>query len=1071
MANNNTDKTFVLRLQSDNVQHDLSNTIKHWDESHMYDNKQIDAIESTNKNSLHQPTSIPSPFARIALVKTAFSEVAEHGDKALAAYQKIVSDSLDVAEIFFTFDKWKDRIEIITWKYGKKENSPDFEDDSDLKKLEKGHRLLYKTLKTFLENDAQVYNFDKMRCIYILKYKQTGDMIGATSPCTLFFSSASDNSNIHIQLASDRKAFEGIKPLCNRNWSFQKYIYSWFAANKESRIIDGRETSCFHEFQNYLETQKSIARTEDIDKLETISRHDLLKAYIELRSPNVEVLGKPLYQIKEIQADSLVANDILEDTIIRLPYEIRKEDFFDGNLPKNSKQTYLLPIKEKFFHFFSIEDLKKYIRLNHSGDVVEVELTIGQNKHKKRYTKSNGTIIELTFDCAIFPNVRFENDELAYYRFGIVCDFKEKEKYSAEFVKINTSIEQSRKRYSVRNETHSLNYQLKNYSLEGSNFDYIRVNYNGVYGIIIPKLETKTGNNTFTIAIDFGTTNTHIEYKINDGKDIKIFNISKEPVDEKQVHCLHGGEDDINRVFDEEYIPPYTDEEFKFPMRTALSYGEMTNWLNVYPFEKTSFNELYEKYIDLPYNTTETDLKWSDKENYKEKVVVYIKSLMYMLRNKVVISKGDLKKTKIIWFYPVSMEKGRYENLENAWKVAYSQFFGGNPNNIISLTESVAPFEYYVRDRNAKNLVTIDIGGGTTDVVISVNGKADYITSFRFAANSVFGDGYAETNRVKNGIVRQFYYEIKEELQTIINETDSLFEIFKDMYDKRSSDNIASFLFSLSQNKTVRLKGQNLAENTNLSKKLIDDTSQKITFIFFYAAIIYHLAKLMKAEELQMPDKIVFSGNGSRVIQFLTDDSETLKRFTKLIFENVFGIKYHSNDLIIERNVKNPKEATCKGGLFVKNPDSYREILRKKVVLHSNGTDKVIHRVFDLNKEIDKLNKYSVIDDEYLKHTMEESKKFIQFVFDLLPFFNSEGYKLNTTYVNLAKKLCFNRLDIYTQNGWEQKRKDIDLSEIIDETLFFYPLVGMLNSLSSAIADFKNEGPHTMGYKQEELFN
>ena len=221
--NNNT--TFVFRLQSDNGQHDLSNTIKHWGESRMYDDKQINAIESTNKKSMHQPTSIPSPFARIALVKTAFGEVAKFGENALTAHQKIVSDSLDVAEIFFTFDKWKEKIEIITWKYGRKENSSELEDDSDLKKLQNSHRQIYKTLKTFLENDAVAYNFDKMKGIYILKYKKTGDMIGATSPCTMYFSSANNYKDVDIKLNSQRKAFEGIVPLHQRNWDFQKYLY------------------------------------------------------------------------------------------------------------------------------------------------------------------------------------------------------------------------------------------------------------------------------------------------------------------------------------------------------------------------------------------------------------------------------------------------------------------------------------------------------------------------------------------------------------------------------------------------------------------------------------------------------------------------------------------------------------------------------------------------------------------------------------------------------------------------------------------------------------------------------
>jgi hypothetical protein len=83
----------------------------------MYGERQRNAISSSNVNSDSQPTSIPSPFARIALVKTALSEVATHREQALRAYQKIVSDTLDVAEIFFTLDKWKSRnvIEVITW--------------------------------------------------------------------------------------------------------------------------------------------------------------------------------------------------------------------------------------------------------------------------------------------------------------------------------------------------------------------------------------------------------------------------------------------------------------------------------------------------------------------------------------------------------------------------------------------------------------------------------------------------------------------------------------------------------------------------------------------------------------------------------------------------------------------------------------------------------------------------------------------------------------------------------------------------------------------------------------------
>ena len=62
--------------------------------------------------------------------------------------------------------------------------------------------------------------------------------------------------------------------------------------------------------------------------------------------------------------------------------------------------------------------------------------------------------------------------------------------------------------------------------------------------------------------------------------------------------------------------------------------------------------------------------------------------------------------------------------------------------NLIELPESTA-FLYYKYDRSYKdvinNLVSIDIGGGTTDIVFVEDGNTKYVTSFRFAANSVFG--------------------------------------------------------------------------------------------------------------------------------------------------------------------------------------------------------------------------------------------------------------------------------------------------------------------------------------------
>ena len=84
-----------------------------------YNSNARDTIEDPDGASAkNEITSIPSPFARIDLVKTAFKEVCRRASRDVrelegsTIFHKMVSDSLDVGEIFFNIDKFKDKIEI-----------------------------------------------------------------------------------------------------------------------------------------------------------------------------------------------------------------------------------------------------------------------------------------------------------------------------------------------------------------------------------------------------------------------------------------------------------------------------------------------------------------------------------------------------------------------------------------------------------------------------------------------------------------------------------------------------------------------------------------------------------------------------------------------------------------------------------------------------------------------------------------------------------------------------------------------------------------------------------------------
>ena len=79
-----------------------------------YNNGYVDEIADTTTTQ-KEITSIPSPFARIELVKEAFNKVVPKtiagmsvGEVAQAIqgktiYHKMVSDSLDVAQLFFSY--------------------------------------------------------------------------------------------------------------------------------------------------------------------------------------------------------------------------------------------------------------------------------------------------------------------------------------------------------------------------------------------------------------------------------------------------------------------------------------------------------------------------------------------------------------------------------------------------------------------------------------------------------------------------------------------------------------------------------------------------------------------------------------------------------------------------------------------------------------------------------------------------------------------------------------------------------------------------------------------------------
>ena len=200
----------------------------------------------------------------------------------------------------------------------------------------------------------------------------------------------------------------------------------------------------------------------------------------------------------------------------------------------------------------------------------------------------------------------------------------------------------------------------------------------------------------------------------------------------------------------------------------------------------------------------------------------------------------------------------------------------------------------------------------------------------------------------------------------------------------------------------------------------------------------------MKLKGLQMPRHIAFSGNGSKVISILSPDATTLEKFSKKIFEHVYGVAYHSDGLRILNNQSQPKEATCKGGITCSAIQDYDDVRDIKLILNSSTFNDFIAGDFT----------YNLIDDEYIENTKEQVIKFINFVFDLNAQFSfDDNFGVDANSIMKAQQICYRDIKTYIVRGLSSRNHEVPQDAVVEETIFFYPLLGMLNALADEICN------------------
>ncbi len=1124
----------------------------------------VDKIPDTTTTQ-REITSIPSPFARIELVKEAFGKIVPETFNEMnvdevkemlhgaTIYHKMVSDSLDVGQIFFSYEAMKDQVDIIVWEKDKCL-------DSLLSSNEKSHQIYGKTLSMFLSQDAEgddPYNFGKMQNIYILRYKGKGKrqmhIIGATSPATLFFSTANDENSISKELCfgTDYAFDKEFASLDERATDYIKYLFAF-------RYSEPRFNALYPEVAKYLDAVYFVLNDDLKDELDAIrdscaeqvegtltyvdKTYDKLSVDVNTTTNyQVEVNGRPLHFKRYIdpvqQGDSdfrirtsksidgktplvlpvtnsnaykslnyygtefgtnhsvpyydknnlgqrrlpginipypyLTISDFLEDKIIKLPSEVNKTDFFDGNYYSNSnaKEGYLLPISNNYFNYFTVDELKgkapsgkNTIDIKQVASGVEVTLRIPIQKkleveYKRIYTldvkadkeNNKGAIVLPPEDFAVgvMPPVKFAQETDAHYRVILMGYYNLCKEFACECHDNSGFFTPD---FVVRNVDIESDTRSKVYYLDGRTFDCARIAIKTAFGkentgsgIMVPNFKSRSGSGSLSFAIDLGTSNTHIEYSEGDNSLPKPFEYG---TDQPQIGLLFALDKSVMDHVRGEFIPESigNDSVCKFPMRTVLCIDKNNSGVNesgkggFVAFGNASPAFMYNKTIVGPlYNEYVPNLKWS-QINYtnEERIRCYIESLFMMIRTKVIQLGASVSQTQIKWFYPISMSPIKQGLFQRIWEQAYRKYF--NPTGTpVSITESVAPYSFFQKTRSdVSDIVTIDIGGGTTDIVVADSHGVKCVSSMRFAADAIFGNTLVSVDDGRlNGIIRQF----KESFIANLTGT-TLKKMLQDLTegDLGNSSEVASFLFSLSDNNEI--KEANLTDKVDFNSVLMRDTSQKIVFFIFYTAIIYHLAKLMQVKGLNVPSNIAFSGNGSKVINVLSPNKSSLEKLTTVIFKLVFTDVDIVKDIKLIINSVNPKEATCKGGLFLKQEPNNIQSAKSILLADKLLEDETYKDVEDLYEDVvSEVQRYA--DFLVLKLARDKSISL------------SGDFGIDSNSLALAVD-CFNEdLKTYIEKGVATKLNsgDVGLQDPIEETLFFYPIIGVMNSLSDKICD------------------
>ena len=937
----------------------------------------LDKVMEQKTDNSGALNSLPTPFARFFVAREAFRRTKEeHKDskkEAGFAYRQMVSDILDVYEMLF----YRSFHQNNTWKNGEKLELREWSMKDNLEYIKKKMPILYNSLNEYYKTDIIE---DKL---YFLIFTEEGKekLLACSSPITGFVTPPDMDKALEKKDGSTRIKFAGSQydSLHIRRKSGGEYF-------RDVKMFEQRDV----EFKNYMYNE--LFGSDEVDE-----KFKAIKEYIRGFRNDPEIRNDytlKLTDVKTDQNDSLVVNglavkssaeiDIMSyftDTIIRVPYRISRDNYVTVNYQNDSKDRnydYLLPFKPEVMSLFEGTDIDSDVHINRSS--VTVYLRYNGKEYQKEYAidqilPGQGRIVDLqgasiSFDLGIFPNIlSHKEQENNYFKILVVGADEDPEaplfnidqislsffkKNGSELIPIKEVLPEQNAEYGVepavvrsQQKTDEEESGTKFYELFNTSFNFFEVKILEDTGLMIPKWQkSKATNETYTYAIDLGTSNTFISRCKNDNDDKP--DLSKKPelfkMERPMVNFMHEVPEDrqfslTRRIEDSifpkaknkiktEFIPALIDgTDYKFPIRTALC-GIHDKSKEPKLFDNHNIAFFYEKMMSNDDQDVKTDIKWDKDEKMLR---VFVRELLLIIKCDILQRDGDLDRTRLVWFSPLSFMGQTREIYQRIWNDEPKKILFIPNNQIRRFSESEAPYYYYkkmdyIADSDA--VTVIDIGGGSTDFVYFKDNQPQMSNSLHFGCDVLWENGFNSFANVKeNGI----YMKYADNLRFTRQDLEDLNECYKHVEEMKTKDIINFWLTNEKYCEITRLLSNDF----------------KPVFIYHLTSILFYMASMYKENNFAAPRTIVFSGNGSKYIDnFISSESSALKNIIDMVFKHVFGGEHNVNIKLPEER----KESTCYGGLY-RDPNA----AAVRDLVYQGDKSKDYEKVGDINANFDAL--------------------------------------------------------------------------------------------------------------------